>query len=317
MEQKKKRRFGLIGTITWDTIQLASGKKWQALGGILYQAACLSALGAEVCLFSNAGSEIWPKIKKVIKNWPGLRINGLKIIHGPGNQVHLYYPKHGERRERLKWSVPPLSLSQIWPFLREIDFLIAVFNSGFDLDFYSWRQIIQARSFPLWLDIHSLALSPNFGLRKYEGLESWPAWAEGIDYLQVNEREASCLLGKPNRKPSLDDLNHLADQALALGLKAIFITLGKRGVFVITPENREILEPEEEFRVVDTTGCGDCLASATCLKLLEGKSPLEAARFGLFVASHMVKVKGVSSTFTFLKRMASELKEKTKIKAKN
>lgn len=299
----KKKRFGLIGTITWDTIQLSSGRKWQAPGGILYQAACLSALGAEVTLFSNMGSELWPKIQKLIHFWPGVKIDGLKIFHGPGNQVHLYYPEHGERRERLKWSVPPLSLSQVWPFLREIDFLITVFNSGFDLDFYSWRQIIQACSCPIWLDIHSLVLSPNFGLRKYEAFESWPAWVEGVDYLQVNEREAACLLGRPNRKLVLEDLHYLADQALGLGLKAMFITLGKRGVFVATPESREILAPEGKEKVVDTTGCGDCLAAGTCLKLLQGKSSLEAARFGLFVASQVIKVRGVSSTFTLISRI--------------
>lgn len=299
----------MIGTITWDTIKFSSGQKWQGLGGILYQAACLSALGAKVSLFSQVGAELWPRVEKIIKSWPGVKINGLKIIEGPGNQVYLYYPESGERRERLKWSVPPLSLNQIWPFLREIDFLMAVFNSGFDLDFYSWRQIIQACSCPLWLDIHSLVLSSNFGLRKYEELESWPAWVEGVDYLQVNEREASCLLGQPNRKLAWEDLHHLADQALALGLKAIFITLGKRGVFVVTQKNREILEPKEESRVVDTTGCGDCLAAATCLQLLEGKTPLEAVRFGLFVASQVVKVRGVASTFTLIKKIAANYKD--------
>lgn len=301
--EKKKERFGLIGTITWDTIQLSSGQKWQAPGGILYQAACLSALGAEVTLFSNVGLEVWPKVKRIINFWPRVKIDGLKIFEGPGNQVYLYYPERGERRERLKWLLPPLTLSQILPFLREIDFLITVFNSGFDLDFYSWLQIIQSCSCPIWLDIHSLVLSPNLGLRKYESFESWPGWVEGVDYLQVNEKEAACMLGRPNQKLSLEDFHNLSDQALALGLKAMFITLGKRGVFVATQERREILEPKEKLRVVDTTGCGDCFAAATCLKLFQGKSVFEAAQLGLFVASQVVKVKGVSSTYKLLSKI--------------
>ncbi len=275
-------------------------------GGLLYQTACLSALGAEVIPVCNVGAKLWPKIQKIIESWPGVKIDGVKVVPGPGNQVHLYYPEHGERRERLKWSVPPLAFSQIWPFLKEMDFLITIFNSGFDLDFYSWRQIIQTCSCPVWLDIHSLVLSPNFGSRKYEVLESWPAWVEGVSYLQVNEREAACLLGQPKRKPVSEDLHNLADQALALGLKAIFITLGKRGVFVVTQESREILVPEGKARAVDTTGCGDCFAAATSLKLLQGRSPLEAARFGLFVASQVVKVRGVSSTFTLVSRINAD-----------
>lgn len=304
----KKGRFGLIGTITWDKIHSASGKRWQAPGGILYQAACLCALGAEVILMSQVGEELWPKIRKIIAVWPGLKLDGLKIIRGPGNVVELDYPAKGERREKLKWAAPPLSLSQIWPLLEKIDFLMMVFNSGFDLDFYAWRQIVQKRSFSLWLDIHSLVLSPNFGRRKYESLVSWPAWVEGVDYLQVNEREAGCLLGFPERKLTLDDLNSLADQSLPLGLKALFITLGKKGVFVATPDNREIITVEEKKRIVDPTGCGDCLAAACCWQLSQGKSVPEAVRFGVSVAGHLVSTRGIASAFRLISRFSQKIK---------
>jgi len=310
--ERGKGRFGLIGTITWDKIHRASGERWQTPGGILYQAACLCALGAEVILMSQVGAELWTKIQKIIAGWPGLKLDGLKIIPGPGNVVQLDYPARGERREKLNWAAPPLSLSQIWPLLDKIDFLMMVFNSGFDLDFYAWRQIIQKRSFPLWLDLHSLVLSPRFGRRKYESLVSWPAWVEGVDYLQVNEREAACLLGFPERKLTLDDLNFLADQALALGLKALFITLGKKGVFVATPDNREIIRVKERKRIVDSTGCGDCLAACCGWQLFQGKSVAEAIRFGVSAAGHLVSTRGVTSAFRLISKFSQKKEVVTK-----
>ncbi|MCX7973430.1 MAG: carbohydrate kinase family protein [Candidatus Aminicenantes bacterium] len=307
---EKKGRFGLIGTITWDTVELASGKKWQGPGGILYQAATLCALGFEVSLICQVGEEIWPKIRTIIKSWPGLITEGIKVVPGLGNQVYLYYPKKGERKEKLKWAVPPLRFHQIFPVLKSLDFLLVVFNSGFDLDFYTWRQIIKAACCPIWLDIHSLVLSSNFGDRKYESLETWPAWVDGVNYLQANEREAACLLGRPNKQLSSKELDLLAQKSLALGLEALFVTLGKKGVFVATADRGKNLELSEKRQVVDTTGCGDCLAAATAAKLYQGESPLEAGRFGLFLASQAARVKGVASTYRLIDRLIDNLKKK-------
>lgn len=313
---KRAARFGLIGSITWDTIKLANGEMWQGPGGILYQAASLCALGYEVMLICKVGEEIWTKINKIISSWTSLKTDAVKIVPGRGNQVYLYYPKKGERKERLKWAVPPLTASDILPFLPHLDFLLVVFNSGYDLDFYSWRQVIHSASCPLWLDLHSLVLSPNFGRRRYESFESWPAWVEGVDYLQANEKEAACLLGQPNRRPSLEEINLLATKGFSLGLRAIFITLGQRGVYVATPEKWAIFQPEKIRKAVDPTGCGDCLAAGTSAELLRGKSPFEAVHFGLSLASQMVEVRGVLSSFELISQFFSDWTEKEKFLSK-
>jgi len=301
---RKKPLIGLIGSITQDTIQLASGEKRQGLGGILYQAATLCGLGGEVVLIANIGQGLWPSFWVTVRTWRGLKKEGIKIVPGPGNQVLLSYPPRGERKERLKSAVWPLTATRILPYLEGLDFLIVAFNSGFDLDLITWRQVIRSCSCPIWLDIHSLVLSPNFGRRYYENFQTWPAWVEGIAYLQANEKEAACLLGHPQEKPTFEELEDLAAQCFSLGVKAVYITLGQRGVFVSSAESQEVLPAGKPRKMVDTTGCGDCLAASAVWKILQGESAHQAGRFGIGLACRVASVSGVLATYNLVRLLA-------------
>lgn len=293
----KPPRFGLVGTITRDKIRLPSGKMQEGLGGILYQAATLCGLGAEVVPMTAVGGAIWPDVLKAVKSWRGFKTEGVSVADGPGNLVFLEYPRKGERREILRSAVPPLPSSRLLPFLSGLDFLIVVFNSGFDLDFFTWRQVVEAARCPRWLDIHSLVLSPNLGRRKYEPFPAWPAWVNGVDYLQANEKELACLLNHPCFPPRADELSSFAAECFSLGVKAVFITLGSRGLYLATPREEKFLTPGKPTKVADTTGCGDCLAAAAAWKLSQAASVEEAALFGLEVAARAAAVCGVEATY--------------------
>ncbi len=301
---RKKPLIGLMGSITQDTIQLASGEKRQELGGILYQAATLCGLGGDVVLIANIGEDLWKSVQATIRTWQGLKKEAVNIVRGPGNRVFLSYPPRGERKERLKSAVWPLTPTRILPYLNGLDFLLVAFNSGFDLDLITWRQVIRSCSCPIWLDIHSLVLSPNFGLRNYESFESWPAWVEGIAYLQANEKEAACLLGHPQDKPTIEELEDFAAQCFSLGVKAVYFTLGQRGVFVSSAESQEVLPAGKPQKLVDTTGCGDCLAASAVWKILQGESAHQAGRFGIALASRVASVSGVLATHNLVRRLA-------------
>lgn len=302
MSQGKSDIFGLVGTITYDSISFFSGQSFSGLGGILYQAAALCGLGKEVHLFSNLGEELLPLVKKVTSMWPGCKTRGLCVVPGPGNRVCLHYAARGERVEVLESCVPALNPSPLIHQASRFGLLIAVFNSGRDFTLRDWRKIVSAVKQPIWLDIHSLPLSfVVHKPRSYRPFSRWRDWVEGVAYLQANEKELASMLGDPAALPSLAGTRRFGWEALDLGLQAVFITLGKKGVMVISPDASHVLASPPIRGVVDTTGCGDVFCAATAARLVAGDGPVEAASFGVSLASQAVRAAGVEGTHALVR----------------
>ena len=299
------KKFGLIGSITYDEITYASGELITGLGGVLYQAAVLCGLGEEVFLHAHLGEEVADKMEKTVENWTTLHKEGILSVSGQGNQVHLHYPKEGERIETLKAVVDPLDPNPILKDLDQMAMLILVINSGLDVQLPDWQKIVRAASCPVWVDIHSLFLTKWLGVpRKYSYLPEWKDWVEGISYLQANVKEVASMLGHPQMLPSETELIQFGETVFDLRVKAVFLTLGKEGVLAIKPgESLKVTAPQAES-VVDTTGCGDVFCGGTVVKLASGEDAFEAARFGVELATKAAGVKGVAETF----KLASEHK---------
>ena len=96
---------------------------------------------------------------------------------------------------------------------------------------------------------------------------------EKLDPLVVNEHEAAFLLGE--KVEGVDGALSAAPELLALGPKAVVITLGREGAVFANGELTEhVASPEVE--VVDTTGAGDAFVGALAARLA-GDSSLEDA----------------------------------------
>ena len=295
--------FGLIGTITSDEISFDSGQSIKGLGGVLYQAAVLCGLGKEVFLYTNLGEELVQDVEDIIKNWPTLRREGIRQVPGPGNQVHLHYPERGERVETLRSVVPPLNPRQVIEDINELRMLVLVINSGFDIEISDWRKIVRAAKCPVWLDVHSLPLSRKLNVpRNYLPLTEWKDWAEGVTFIQVNEKELSSMLDHPDKIFSEDEISAFGKMAFNIGVKAVFVTMGKKGIFVMAPEESKRIRPLEVKSVVDTTGCGDVFCAGAVVKLAEDNDPFTAAFFGLELATEAVSVKGIEETYLLANR---------------
>jgi len=301
--------FGLIGTITSDEISFDSGQTIRGLGGVLYQAAVLCGLGKEVYLYTNLGEELIQDVEKMIENWPTLRREGICQVPGQGNQVLLHYPEKGERVETLKSVVPPLNPRQIIEDMHKLGMLILIINSGFDIELSDWRKIVAAAKMPVWVDVHSLPLSRELDVpRKYLPLTEWKEWVEGVSFIQVNEEELSSMLGDPDKAYSEDDTIAFGKAAFNLGVKAVFVTLGKEGVLVMTPEETKRVRSLEVRSVVDTTGCGDVFCGAAVVKLAEGQDPFMAGSYGLELATKAVSIKGIEETYMLARRYGEKEK---------
>jgi ribokinase len=97
-----------------------------------------------------------------------------------------------------------------------------------------------------------------------------------ISIVTPNETEAEKLTGIAIETAA--DAARAAERLLAKGVRTVIITLGSRGSFVATAEEK-ILVPAFRVRAVDTTGAGDVFNGALAVALGEGKTLLEAVRF--------------------------------------
>ena len=300
--------IGLIGTITYDVIRSDAGGVYQGLGGILYQAAVLSALERNVFLFTNLGRALAGRVEKVTSHWLPLQKEGIQYVQGPGNQVYLHYPEKGERREILKSVVPPLDPQGVLQSLDRLHMLVSVLNSGFDITLADWRRIVDAASCPVWLDLHSLVLSRELNVpRRYISNIPWESWARGVTYLQANKAELGCLVDRIGQDLSDVEIKRFGQRAFGLGLRAVFITLGRDGVWVLTPGRAHVIVSSHADTVADTTGCGDVFCAMTVKDLMEGADPFSAAEAGVELATRATAVKGVEETVALVQRVSSGL----------
>jgi ribokinase len=118
-----------------------------------------------------------------------------------------------------------------------------------------------------------------------------PAIYELCDYVTPNETEAEEITGIPVR--SIDDARRAGDAVLKLGTKTALITLGSNGV-LLHSATQSVHVPGFKVNVVDTTGAGDAFNGSFAVAIGEGKSPVDAVRFGCAAAALSVTKAGTA-----------------------
>jgi ribokinase len=98
-----------------------------------------------------------------------------------------------------------------------------------------------------------------------------------LDFFVVNETEATFVLGFD--VDTDDNVRRAAAALLQRGARNVIITLGEKGAFVATSDGTAALVPSFPVAAVDTTAAGDTFCGAFAVALLEGRPPLDAARF--------------------------------------
>jgi sugar/nucleoside kinase (ribokinase family) len=299
----KQTGIGMMGTVTYDVITSDMGDVYIGLGGILYQAAVLCALGKEVFLFTNLGEDLIAQVEAVTSPWLTLKKEGIQHVPGPGNRVFLHYPEKGERREILRSVVPPLDSRTVLQRLDRLQMIVSVLNSGFDITLSEWRRIVDAADCPIWLDLHSLVLSRELNTpRIYLSSVAWERWAKGVTYLQANRAELACLVGRGGQSLSNGEIRNFGQRAFSLGVRIVFITMGRDGVWILTPKGDRIIISSAVNNIADTTGCGDVFCAVTASAMVDGSDPYVAAEAGVNLASRATQVKGVEETVSLIHR---------------
>ena len=124
----------------------------------------------------------------------------------------------------------------------------------------------------------------------------------GVAYLQANRQEVASLRGHPERWPTNDEIFEFAHDAFGLGVRAVFVTMGRDGVLVANPRESRTVRAPVSTRIVDTTGCGDVFCAKTMQLLALGVPVFEAAEEGVEMATRAVSLAGIRETFEMARR---------------
>ena len=93
--------------------------------------------------------------------------------------------------------------------------------------------------------------------------------------LKPNRGEAAALLGVPE----IRDVEQAARALVSKGVRHVFLSLGKEGVWYDNGRERG-REPTHCGEILNTSGCGDAFFAAACLALAEGYPIAQAAALG-------------------------------------
>jgi len=97
-----------------------------------------------------------------------------------------------------------------------------------------------------------------------------------VNILVLNEVEAGFLTEMQVKNK--EDAENAAENLIAKGVEKVIITLGSKGAFVVT-KNEKIEVTAYKVDAVDTTAAGDTFCGSLAVALVEGKSLKEALQF--------------------------------------
>jgi ribokinase len=115
------------------------------------------------------------------------------------------------------------------------------------------------------------------------------------DYVTPNETEAEALTGIAVQ--DIESARRAGDALLGAGVRrAAVLTLGARGALYHAADASELVPALTVGQVVETTGAGDAFNGGFAAALAEGRSPLDAVRFGCATASISVTRPGAAAS---------------------
>lgn len=141
---------------------------------------------------------------------------------------------------------------------------------------------------------HTLALCTELGVPVM--LDPAPAadlpgniWKR-VAWFTPNESEAAFYLDDGSTPESVG--RHLLDR----GLRNVALKRGSEGVYVATADGKSGWVHSFPVDAIDTVAAGDCFNGAFAVALLEGKDPLEAARFACAASAICVTRRGAQAS---------------------
>ncbi len=155
---------------------------------------------------------------------------------------------------------------------------------------------------PMDAALHALKLAQKGGattiLNPAPAAQLPPEMLPLCDYITPNETEAEALTGIAVK--TIDDARRAAKRLLEYGVGAVVITLGENGALYRDAGESLHIPAFAVGPVLETTGAGDAFNGGFAAALLDGMTPLDAARFGCAAAGISVTRKGTAASMPSL-----------------
>jgi sugar/nucleoside kinase (ribokinase family) len=287
-----KMTVSVVGTINKDVVIDPEGRRFESLGGIIYNTIVLALLCPDktVLPIAYCGTDSFDELTEVLSDFHNVDFSGIVEHKGGCNENLLRYVNPERKEEVLTARVPPIDQNMIRLSL-DSDLALLNFISGFDLGLDTARNLKSSFGGTVYMDVHSMTLGiGKNGARFEKRVENWREWASCADIIQMNKKEATLFAGveKPPEQVSL-----LICQA---GPGLCLVTLGGEGVLVSSFDEGIIeqnLVPAVPVDVRDTIGCGDVFAAAFISRFIEGDAALDCAKEANLYAGRCCESAGV------------------------
>jgi ribokinase len=125
-----------------------------------------------------------------------------------------------------------------------------------------------------------------------------PDVLRAVRWFTPNETEADSYIG--SGAASGDDPRKQRDALFALGIQAVVLKRGSRGVYLADRDGLDAEVPAFRVKAVDTTAAGDAFNGAFATGLMLGNTPVESARFAAAAAAISVTRPGAQPSMASL-----------------
>ena len=212
----------------------------------------------------QVGEDIYEKAVKELLQYKNINTSYFNKVNRENTRVTLNYFSPFEREEITSKPMPPLSWQEI-EIISDCDVIVVNFITGEEVTLRTLQKLAENKRGILYEDYHTLAWGIDEKGRRFPFYRSdWLDWISAANIVQMNEKEASTLLGKAS-KPTTENLKELAKTIINRGTGICIITLGDKGAFVCYEKDNELqffyAEPHTIRDAVDPTGCGDAFAA--------------------------------------------------------
>ena len=110
----------------------------------------------------------------------------------------------------------------------------------------------------------------------------------GFDSMKPNIMEAEILTGVTIN--GYEDVRRAADRLLEKGLKRVFITLNKDGVYYRDEKSEGFIRPADDLNIISATGAGDSFSATILLGSVKGRETEEIARMGMAASNNYMSI---------------------------
>jgi sugar/nucleoside kinase (ribokinase family) len=293
----------VVGSITKDFIWHQGERVRTSLGGLLYNTIALAALmpDATVVPVANVGRDIFGKVTNLLSHYPNVTLESVRRVDKQNVRCYLDFVSGTHFNDGNIVSITAADLEKSL----NPDIILLTFPTGLEMTLGSLKSIRHRAKCPIYIDYHLLAYGGKqanirFGQRRRD----WEDWILAADFAQFNQFEARHLFGRPVETKS--DALSFGHELVRRRTKAIMITCGEKGSFVIQPKEGELscdhIPSVKRTTIVDALGCGDVYSAGFIARYLRSPDAVAAARFASKAASQRCGAHDLAELFQILRK---------------